>query len=189
MKCENCGKDNPPDQKFCEDCGNTFSPNESVAKPADPTPTPEALGIECPACKHLNPLGSSFCNYCGSSLQNPTPTAPTTPVDVPATAPVEPVVPMVSKVLVLPDGTELVVETKKTFGRLDFARTATEPMWVSRQHFTIFEEDGVSYIQDDESSNGTKLNGKEIKQAGKQQLKSGDEIVVGDSLKVIFKTK
>ena len=102
----------------------------------------------------------------------------------------QPAVAKIHNVLVLPDGTELIAtDQKKTFGRVDFARQASDPMWVSRNHFTLFEENGVAYIQDDGSSNGTKVNGKEIKGTGKQQLKSGDEIIVGDALKVIFKTK
>ena len=192
MKCINCGKDNPPDNKFCDNCGNVLSPDQPATPPAPSVPASGAPGTECPACKHVNPPGSAFCDNCGAALQSapaPAPVAP--PVQFPTTPapPAPPVIPKIQKVLVLPDGAELALDAKKTFGRVDFARQASDPMWVSRAHFTIFEENGENFIQDDGSSNGTKLNGKEIKQTGKQQLKSGDEIIVGDALKVIFKTK
>jgi predicted component of type VI protein secretion system len=94
-------------------------------------------------------------------------------------------------VLVLPDSTELPVTGKKVIGRVDLAKYASpaEVGWVSRQHFTIFEENGAFYIQDDKSTNGTKLDGVEIKQQGKHQLKDGSEILAGDAVKLMFKIK
>ena len=192
MKCINCGKDNPPDNRFCDNCGNLLSPDQPVAPPQPAVPAAGAGGTECPACKHPNPPGSAFCDNCGAALQAASAPAPVVPpMSFPTTPvqPPQPVIPTIQKVLVLPDGTELPVDAKKSFGRVDFAKQAADPMWVSRKHFTVFEENGEFYIQDDGSANGTKLNGKEIRQAGKQQLKNGDEIVVGDALKVIFKTK
>jgi hypothetical protein len=208
MKCENCGYDNPPDLKFCENCGNILTLEEPAAQPAapeQPAPEPAPEMKECPNCKQMNPADATFCDGCGASLQpeaeaapeEPAPeAAPAAPVEEPPAAEPAPEEPApapaavaVTKVLVLPGDAEIVLDAKKTFGRIDFAKQASQPMWISRQHFTVFEEDGVSYIQDEGSSNGTKLNGKEIKLAGKQELKSGDEIIVGDAVKVIFKIK
>jgi adenylate cyclase len=52
---------------------------------------------------------------------------------------------------------------------------------VSRLQCRIWEENGRFWIDDLHSSRGTKLNGTEIKGLTKQQLASGDEIVVGET--------
>ncbi|MGE5138299.1 MAG: adenylate/guanylate cyclase domain-containing protein, partial [Rudaea sp.] len=50
MKCWNCGFENPPNVKFCNNCG---SPQQRP----------------CPLCGTTNPPGSKFCNNCGLNLQ------------------------------------------------------------------------------------------------------------------------
>jgi class 3 adenylate cyclase/ribosomal protein L40E len=50
MKCWNCGFENPPNSKFCNNCG------ESQERP-------------CPNCGTKNPAGAKFCNNCGYNLQ------------------------------------------------------------------------------------------------------------------------
>ncbi|MCW4023915.1 MAG: zinc ribbon domain-containing protein [Candidatus Bathyarchaeota archaeon] len=180
MNCPKCGNDNPSDNKFCDNCGS-----ELVSTVAAPTPVSTG-GIECSACKAANPIGSAFCESCGASLES---------ASAPIAAPVAPqptfAPPQAQFALVCPDGTEISISSSKTIGRLDLAKYAApnETMWISRQHFDILEENGAPFIIDEKSANGTKLNGKEIKQQGKQQLKSDDEIIVGDAVKLVFKIK
>ncbi|MGB0037062.1 MAG: adenylate/guanylate cyclase domain-containing protein [Candidatus Acidiferrales bacterium] len=52
---------------------------------------------------------------------------------------------------------------------------------VSRLHGRIWEEDGRHWIEDLNSSRGTKLNGVDIKRQGKQQLQPGDTILAGET--------
>ena len=52
---------------------------------------------------------------------------------------------------------------------------------VSRMHGRIWEEDGLFWIEDLNSSRGTLLNGVEIKGRGRQQLRETDSIVAGQS--------
>ena len=52
---------------------------------------------------------------------------------------------------------------------------------VSRLHARIWREDGFYWIDDLESTRGTKLNDVEIKRKGKQQLQPGDVLTVGDT--------
>jgi adenylate cyclase len=52
---------------------------------------------------------------------------------------------------------------------------------VSRLHARIWREDGLYWIDDLESTRGTKLNDVEIKRKGKQQLQPGDVLTVGDT--------
>ena len=47
--CTTCGKENPPEQKFCGECG-------------------VRLGSSCPSCAAENPPENKFCGTCGSSL-------------------------------------------------------------------------------------------------------------------------
>jgi adenylate cyclase len=52
---------------------------------------------------------------------------------------------------------------------------------VSRRHGRIWLEDDKWWIEDLNSSRGTRLNGKEIKGAGKQRLRTADVIEVGET--------
>ncbi len=60
MKCSNCGFENPPNAKFCNNCG-------------------QPLALLCPNCGTKNPAGSKFCNNCGYNLAQPTPAAKAQP--------------------------------------------------------------------------------------------------------------
>jgi predicted component of type VI protein secretion system len=58
---------------------------------------------------------------------------------------------------------------------------------VSRLHGRIWEEEGLFWIEDLNSSRGTQLNGVEIKGLGKRQLQPDDSILVGQTtLKIEF---
>jgi predicted component of type VI protein secretion system len=61
--------------------------------------------------------------------------------------------------------------------------------WISKQHCTIFQQEGSFYIEDKLSTNGTKLNGIEIRDMGKQKLNDNDEIIIADVIKVLFKLR
>jgi adenylate cyclase len=52
---------------------------------------------------------------------------------------------------------------------------------VSRMHGRIWEEEGLFWIEDLNSSRGTLLNGVEIKGRGRQQLRASDAIVAGQT--------
>jgi class 3 adenylate cyclase/tetratricopeptide (TPR) repeat protein len=49
MLCPGCGRQNPPDARFCGRCG-------------------ARLEITCAACKTANPAGNRFCHQCGGAL-------------------------------------------------------------------------------------------------------------------------
>ena len=51
--------------------------------------------------------------------------------------------------------------------------------FISRKHCTIFEDQGLVYIADLKSSNGTYVNDKLI--INSTQLKTGDEILLGQT--------
>jgi ribosomal protein L40E len=185
VKCPKCGYENPLDNQFCEDCGSQLS----SSLPAQNIPIASAGSgnlTVCSSCRNQNPPGSVFCENCGASLPNT--------AAIPSPAPVQlqkPIVPKIQRMLVLPDGSEIAIESRKSIGRLDLTKFTdpTQIRWISRQHFEIFQENGTYYIEDEQSANGTKLNGTEIRQQGKQLLKDKDEIIVGDAIKVVFREK
>jgi adenylate cyclase len=76
-------------------------------------------------------------------------------------------------------------ETEVLFGRAEdqspIILDLSPDQRVSRLHGRIWEEDGVYWIEDLNSSRGTLLNGVEIKGTGKRQLKSDDSILVGQT--------
>src|ERR1700690_2514358 len=52
---------------------------------------------------------------------------------------------------------------------------------ISRLHARIWKENGDAWIEDHQSLHGTLLNNVEIKGKGKQRLRIGDAILVGES--------
>ena len=82
-------------------------------------------------------------------------------------------------------------ETEVFFGRAEekwpIVLDLSPDQKVSRLHGRIWEEDGLCWIEDLNSSRGTLLNGIEIKGRGKQQLRAEDSAVVGQTtLRVEF---
>jgi len=91
---------------------------------------------------------------------------------------------------VLPDNTELpVTAVNRIFGRADFAKfiPGDDASYISRKHMSVFEEQGKFYARDEGSTNGTKVNGVDIKGKGKYELHDGDVIDVADVVKLNFR--
>ena len=87
--------------------------------------------------------------------------------------------------LVLPERTIELTSDQNAFGRSDFENDLSNEKlgYISskdgeRNHFMITKQDHTFYIQDDFSTNGTKLNDIEIKNRGKKELKNGDKITL-----------
>jgi hypothetical protein len=59
---------------------------------------------------------------------------------------------------------------------------------ISRQHFSLSYENGDYYIEDRGSTNGTRLNGSDIRGKGKHMLKDGDKIDLAGALTITFKS-
>jgi hypothetical protein len=77
----------------------------------------------------------------------------------------------------------------RSYGRNDFkSLTSSEKSsLLSRQHLLINYDNGRYYIEDRDSTNGTKVNGTEIRGSGKRALKDGDVIDLADEIKMNFK--
>jgi len=85
----------------------------------------------------------------------------------------------------LKEGSVMNITKETTFGRKnDNAVVLTDP-YASGYHFRIFPKDSRFVIEDNQSTNGTRLNGEKLKM--KTYLKNDDVISVGNmALKVRF---
>jgi hypothetical protein len=76
-------------------------------------------------------------------------------------------------------GTTFDVGEELIFGRSDGADIRVDDPFASSSHARIFDRGGVMYLEDMGSTNGTHLNGRQVKTA--QPLSTGDTIRIGDS--------
>lgn len=113
VRCERCGRDNPPGLRFCRDCGNRIAPEPEPARAPVPSviPRPAAptfefgakeerpAAVACGRCGASNPGGGRFCFNCGNALgpepaqaaapaasRGPTPLPPAPPAPAPLLA-------------------------------------------------------------------------------------------------------
>jgi hypothetical protein len=76
-------------------------------------------------------------------------------------------------------GTVLDVSDGATMGRADSADIHVEDPFASSVHARIFARNGFMYVEDMGSTNGTYLNGRQLRKP--EQLKPADKIRIGDS--------
>ncbi|MGC1123062.1 MAG: zinc ribbon domain-containing protein [Candidatus Methanofastidiosia archaeon] len=182
IRCVDCGFMNPGDASICQGCGQPLAPTPPSATPVPTPPSATPSGM-CPNCGYdKNPAIAKFCMNCGATLMpasGPVPAPPPTPA-----------APSIAK-LVLPGAAEIPIPASgKTIGRADFIKHVSpeEAKFVSREHLKIVSEYGKYYIIDEGSTNGTRLNGTEIKELGRKELTNNDKIVLGDAITLRFQT-
>ena len=76
-------------------------------------------------------------------------------------------------------GTTFDVGEGATFGRSNGADIQVDDPFASSAHARIFDRGGFMYVEDMGSTNGTYLNGRQLKSA--ERLSMGDTIRIGDS--------
>lgn len=76
-------------------------------------------------------------------------------------------------------GTTFDVSDGVTFGRSDGADIRVDDPFASSDHARIFDRGGFMYLEDMGSTNGTFLNGRQVKNP--ERLKMADTIRIGDS--------
>ncbi len=57
---------------------------------------------------------------------------------------------------------------------------------IYRHHVKFWFEDNSYYIEDRSSTNGTEVNGNEIKNSGRRQLSEGDVIKIAGKIDMVF---
>jgi hypothetical protein len=171
---------------FCDGpdgCGNPLSSGGqiglSVAEPA-------AVGqIKCPQtnCGRINSASNSFCYFCGSPLSQQVKKEPEQPLTTKSP------LPKVKARLIVDSNAILIDENPKHISRDHFKGMVTESQltYISRQHFTIWFENGSYYIEDSTSTNKTWLNDVDIWGKGKRKLQDGDKINVAGVVGITFR--
>jgi hypothetical protein len=76
-------------------------------------------------------------------------------------------------------GTVLDLSGGATLGRADGADIKVEDQFASSNHARVYERGGAMYIEDMGSTNGTHLNGQELRTS--ERLKPSDVIRIGDT--------
>lgn len=90
--CPQCGVDNPPAARFCDQCGTALIPATASATATVPTSTPAAGPVVCPQCGAAAIPGEAFCDNCGAPLAAPAKPAAAVPAPPSgATVPPQPV--------------------------------------------------------------------------------------------------
>src|SRR5215210_3902629 len=84
-----------------------------------------------------------------------------------------------------PDGgrQRVALENEITVGRTNLAQIAIEDAQLSRLHATIWREDDDVWIQDENSTNGTFVNGERI--SGERKVNDRDEILLGTETRIL----
>lgn len=103
-----------------------------------------------------------------------------------------PVSPEQIGVLRLPTREIWVTRNERTFGRNDFRQDVFHDeklQYISKKHFRIVRSGDGFYIEDCNSTSGTKLDRIEIKGKGRLELDIGSEITLPADLKIEFTTK
>jgi hypothetical protein len=97
------------------------------------------------------------------------------------------------------NGGEIIIDADETrLGRNEIRDAAKQPVpetqyeYISRvksdkEQFRILREGDQFFIEDRGSSNGTKLNGQEIRGKGRQPLRDGDKLTFA-SFEAVFRT-
>lgn len=62
-------------------------------------------------------------------------------------------------------------------------------LYIGKDHLKITKVGDNFYIQDLNTKNGTKINGKDLVPNEKKTVKSGDEIEVGQTVKIYYHEK
>jgi hypothetical protein len=100
-----------------------------------------------------------------------------------------PVAEAASAKLSLPGGNDILLAgNARALGRRDFEEfmPASQVSYISRQHISIWSENGQYYIEDRSSTNGTRVNGTNIKGTGRHALADGDVIDLAGKLSLNF---
>ncbi|MCS7223670.1 MAG: zinc ribbon domain-containing protein [Armatimonadetes bacterium] len=191
VKCPQCGTENLDGAFYCDECGASLQeavPTEGPAPVPEEAPSPAPGEKRCPSCGHGNPADAQFCENCGATL------APEAAEPVPPAAPSP-------RLVVVPTGQEIPLDLSKgqvligrtdqvsrVFPDVDLTPYGGYDAGVSRRHCLITQTAGTFFVQDLDSTNGTKLNGSTLAPHQPQVIKDGDTLELG-ILQLVFRVQ
>jgi hypothetical protein len=158
----------------------------------EPEPSSEEPAtVICPACSTHLDAGSNFCDMCGVSLQEATPSPPEPrPEPEPASVPTQ-LVTIQGRLVVEATGAAIPLYGKTkviigrgdpssgTFPQIDMTEHGGKEGGVSRRHARLAVQGGQVLIEDLNSTNGTRVNGKKLRPNQPHPVEYGDEITLG----------
>jgi|GEM_PF-2391844 len=158
--------------------GVALARRKATPPPPPPSPPPQpqqpTLPPPRPATPALSQPGSTHVLPATAARQPPSETRVGTPLAF----------------LELPNGSSIpITESSTDFGRDDFKPylPPATAQFISAKHFRIYYAGGQWYVEDLGSTNGTLLNGHQIKGRGPQPLKPGDVISPAGVINLTFK--
>jgi hypothetical protein len=137
-----------------------------------------ALVVRRPAAAHAGGNGGRRTGYLARATRTASDISATTPVDS-------------GPRLIMSNGEGISLSgSSGTLGRSDFSSLVKtdEADLISRRHIRFDCEDGECYIEDRNSTNGTKINGSSIAGKGRYLLREGDKVELADVLTLTFKS-
>lgn len=211
MKCIYCGKENDENFQFCQNCGRELKTQYETQNNI-PLPTPfllqkqsnkmkQSTKIRCHNCGYPNDIDYEKCKKCGYFLKEML--RRDRQIQIPTKVkhikiPKPKFTSKVEAYLLLPNNNEIKIQDEgyTMFGRSDFAEYVSEKeadfitrVSENKYHFMIILNSNEFFIQDKNSSNGTLLNGSEIKGRGYIKLNDGDVINLAGVLSIEFMEK
>lgn len=173
--------------------------------PAGPASAHFPGGPPCPRCGTVNPPGATVCVRCGAPLparparpamppapppapvSQPRPTPPAAPVYAPGTVrPADMPRAWLEGTAGAAGGQRFWLQKADTLvGRSTVCDVQIPDPKVSRRHFMIRFAQGAFFLQDQQSAQGTWINGERVLA---QRLHNGDRITVGDTV-LIFRVE
>lgn len=172
-------------------CSGVTTPGPDLCRTAEATPLP-ATTRDRPAPGGTIPAypGLSGHPMNDSAVLNP-PTVPAThradqpPAPVPTAPPLKPKLVVLRGVRI--NAEYPIYEGRNTIGRFAdkpvdidlLSQESVEQIWCSRQHAAVYFEQGIISVEDNNSLNGTWVNGSRIPSGQRRAIKAGDVIQIG----------
>jgi hypothetical protein len=94
--------------------------------------------------------------------------------------------------LILPNNNNIIVDgAERVVGREDFVGVISTDklLYIGKDHLKITKDGDNFYIQDLNTKNGTKINGETLLSNERKLLNSGDEVEVGQTVKIYYHKK
>jgi len=194
-KCGLCDEEYKDHLDACPDCGMKLekiddggggppSGEDEVDEPDQEDTKPDQE--ECPNCGTINPPQANYCIDCSTELGTEG-GQPAGPQDTGG---------QLALNIGSADGKTVlqVSDRREEVGREDFVSHLSQDdlKYISRrdeddkQQFEIIPENGKYYILDENSANGTWLNGENIKGRGKKELSDGDVIKPANQVNLVI---
>jgi ABC transport system ATP-binding/permease protein len=206
--CPNCGSPNAPQARYCARCGQALvtrapspappagqaasPPAQGAALPPQPPGSPAAPPTNCPQCHVPLRPNARFCPVCGYNLVSqplPVPAQPAVAGQAPAPGggagtrllSATPAIPtLVVHYMGGATQSHPLKPGRYQIGRAPGNDIVVNNMVVSGHHLTLDVQTDSLMVTDQNSTNGTMINGQRIQPAAPQAVHPGDILRIGD---------